>query len=794
MESINSFVNDLNGVLFSDYVVYALLIVGVLFTVWSFFGQYRAITHGVQVIRGKYDDHDDPGAINHFQALAAALSATVGLGNIAGVAVAVALGGPGAVLWMWLIGLLGMALKMTEVTQSMLYRNTDDPENPHGGPMFVVQKGLSGNGALRLPAAVLFCLVSFGLGYVGYGVTESIVAPIIGGAFGLVFLGLGLVSGRALGTFIGGVFVITLIISAITGGNMFQAWNVGDITKAYFNVPQVVTGLILATVVGLVIIGGIKRIGSVAGRVVPVMCIIYVVAALYVLVMNAGEIPDMLLLIVKSGLPDFLGGESANPMGAFLGGTFVYTAMWGVKRALFSSEAGQGSAPIAHSAAKTDEPVREGVVAGIGPLIDTLVVCTLTALVILSSGAFNRESEATFKDVSPEVVFVSEPAGEISVPVYLPEDGFFIADPVTLPNRAPKASEVEANENDGKDLPDWSSGDSVFAYATAQPGDQRLVVSGEVEKIDGTLQLVFEDTQETTQDATYTSIRLDEQLYHGAKPAWKLSVTNLPRMTADAREIRMSEEDDAGWRKDETVFMVVEGDVDPNTGRDLRKLSGKVKKVVAEEGDQDTVTWTVEWNALESETKPSFRPLLDEDGNEVTDAEGNTLPDLGLFADYAGATLTAYAFDRVTPGLGKILVTIAVWLFAVSTMISWSYYGEQGIYYLFNRLGDAGTKSVVLVYKLVYCALILITCVLAMPIIEQADGPAKAIIGTDAELDMWTTLGPGVMLVANIPIMLIFGAQAMRAYRDYFKRMRRGDDPGHPAPPIVDVAEGKDVE
>ena len=143
MDAINNFVGTLNGILFSDYTVYALLFTGLLFTGWSVFGQYRALTHGVAVVRGKYDDKNDPGAINHFQALSAALSATVGLGNIAGVAVAVALGGPGAVLWMWVIGVLGMALKMTEVTQSMLYRNTHDPDNPHGGPMFVVKKGFA---------------------------------------------------------------------------------------------------------------------------------------------------------------------------------------------------------------------------------------------------------------------------------------------------------------------------------------------------------------------------------------------------------------------------------------------------------------------------------------------------------------------------------------------------------------------------------------------------------------------------------------------------------------------------
>ena len=253
MTGLNDFIGAVNGILFSNYTVYALLATGVLFTIWTGIGQFRALTHGVAVVRGKYDDKNDPGAINHFQALSAALSATVGLGNIGGVAVAIAIGGPGAVFWMWVIGFLGMSIKMTEVTQSMLYRNTDDPDNPHGGPMFVVKKGLA----------------EWGLG--------------------------------PLGTLIGGVFVVTLIISAITGGNMFQAWNVADVTNTYFQVPQVVTGIILAILVGLVIIGGIKRIGAVAGRVVPFMCIVYCLAALYVLAVNFGEIPEMLALIVKSG-------------------------------------------------------------------------------------------------------------------------------------------------------------------------------------------------------------------------------------------------------------------------------------------------------------------------------------------------------------------------------------------------------------------------------------------------------------------------------------------------------------
>src|SRR5690606_26421944 len=185
----NEVLGRINGVIWHDAVLYVVLAVGIVFTIWSKFCQYHAVTHGVAVTLGKYDDKNDPGAINHFQALSAALSATVGLGNIAGVALAISLGGPGAVFWMWMVGLAGMALKTTEVTLAMLYRNTDDPDNPHGGAMWVASKG-----------------------------------------FARVGLG-------PLGKLIGGVFCATLLVSTVTGGNMFQAWNVGVITETYFRVP-----------------------------------------------------------------------------------------------------------------------------------------------------------------------------------------------------------------------------------------------------------------------------------------------------------------------------------------------------------------------------------------------------------------------------------------------------------------------------------------------------------------------------------------------------------------------------
>ncbi len=354
-EQLNAVLGTINGVLWHNYVLYILLGTGILFTIWSGFSQYRALTHGTAVLRGKYNDPNDPGAVNQFQALSMALSATVGLGNIGGVALAIGLGGPGAVFWMWVVGFVGMAIKTTEVTLSMLYRNIDDPNNPHGGPMWVVSKGL---------AAI-----------------KPQLAP--------------------LGKFIGGVFCITLLISAVTGGNMFQAWNVGNITEEYFGIPSIASGIVLATVVGMTIIGGVKRIGQVASKLVPAMCFMYIAAGLYVIGTNLAIVPETLKLIVYAAFNPI---EAQN---AFLGGTAGYAFMWGMKRAFFSNEAGQGSAPIAMSAAKTDEPVRIGILAGLEPFIDTIVVCTVTALVILTSGVWQRDAEALYIS-SPAVIEAGE--------------------------------------------------------------------------------------------------------------------------------------------------------------------------------------------------------------------------------------------------------------------------------------------------------------------------------------------------------------------------------------------------
>ncbi len=692
MQKLEDFVNTLNGFLFHEYVVYALLATGVLFTFWSVFGQYRAMTHGVGVIRGKYDEKGDPGAINHFQALSAALSATVGLGNIGGVAVAVALGGPGAVFWMWIIGVVGMALKMTEVTQSMLYRNTDDPENPHGGPMFVVAKGLAE------------------------------MSPAL----------------KPLGILIGGVFCITLLISAITGGNMFQAWNVAEVTHQYFpEVPKQGIGIVLAVLVGLVIIGGIKRIGAVAGRIVPFMCAMYLIAGILVLIMKIDVIPEMVVLIVKQGL----GLESASASQAFLGGTFGFAMMWGIKRALFSSEAGQGSAPIAHAAAKTNEPVREGVVAGIEPFIDTVVVCTITALVILCSGAFDRGHESDLGGVgAPQMVNAERIWLDLNDDGTQGDDESLDVVVLTDVGEEIEVLVLGIDEGDADPIRTIAAADLDVGKASEFRGEE--------------LARIREANAGLDADATPFSLAPLES--PGAPGRVVLVDKWAPDEPMLGGKNKASRDINGEWKPNNGVFILVEGDYSSDQDNNMARLFGSVRRDIEGEADGPLV---VSWLAHTSETGQA--PTFHDEG------------EIHVFGNYVGASLTAHAFDRVVPGLGMWLVVIAAWLFALSTMISWSYYGEQGVVFL------AGTKPV-LVYKLIYCLLIVVSTL--------------GFIKTDAQLDMWTTLGLGCMLVANIPIMLIFGPKAMRAYHSYMGKLKRGEFHPHAPSSITDVVEGKDVE
>ncbi len=317
------------------FVVAWLLFGAIYLTLRMLFINVRGFRHAVNVTRGKYDEIDDPGEVTSFQALTSALSATVGLGNIAGVAIAVGQGGPGAIFWMVLIGLLGMSSKFTECTLGQMYRRTDDKGQVSGGPMRYLSEGLE----------------DIGLAWLGTPLAVCFAVLCIGGSLG--------------------------------GGCSFQVSQSMDVVKAqvpWLEGREWVYGASLVVLVGIVIIGGIKRIASTAEKIVPLMCAIYVITALAILGMNASAVPAAFQLIFQ---------EAMTPSAAF--GGFLGVMVVGIKRAVFSNEAGIGSAAIAHSAAKTPYAVREGIVALLEPFIDTVVICTMTGLVIVITGAYDVE-------------------------------------------------------------------------------------------------------------------------------------------------------------------------------------------------------------------------------------------------------------------------------------------------------------------------------------------------------------------------------------------------------------------
>ena len=312
-------------------IVVVWLVFGALFfTLKMNFINIRGFKHAIELVRGKYDGPEDQGEVSHFQALATALSATVGLGNIAGVAVAITLGGPGATFWMIVAGLLGMSSKFVECTLGVKYRVVNDEGEVSGGPMYYLQNGLAKYGLINLGKvlAVIFALLC------------------IGGSFG--------------------------------GGNMFQANQAyaqlsGQFPMLQGNGPMF--GFILAILVGTVIIGGIKSIARVTEKIVPFMAGLYVLAASIIIIVHFGQIGTAFAMIIEGAFA---------PSAAF--GGFIGVLIQGFRRAAFSNEAGVGSASIAHSAAKTNQPVSEGIVSLLEPLVDTVIICTMTALVIIITG------------------------------------------------------------------------------------------------------------------------------------------------------------------------------------------------------------------------------------------------------------------------------------------------------------------------------------------------------------------------------------------------------------------------
>ncbi|MBA6156171.1 alanine:cation symporter family protein [Tenacibaculum sp. S7007] len=327
--SIQNIVSEFSSWIWGMPLLILLIGGGLYLFIYSGLVPFRYMGHAIAVLRGKYDKHDSPGDLSHYEALSSAIAATVGMGNISGVAIAIAMGGPGAIFWMWVSAFVGMATKFFTCSLAIMYRGKDEEGNVKGGPMYVITEGL---GKKWKPLAIFFS-----------------TAGLIG----------------TLPAFQANQLTQTIIdVFSVNESNEFTA--------------KFLIGIVIAFIVSMVIFGGIQRIGKVAGKLVPIMVVVYLLTVLIILLIKIEEVPSIISLIFT----DAFTGKSV------LGGALGALIITGVKRAAFSNEAGLGTAPMMHGTAKTNEPIREGLVAMLGPAIDTLLVCTLTALAILVSGVW----------------------------------------------------------------------------------------------------------------------------------------------------------------------------------------------------------------------------------------------------------------------------------------------------------------------------------------------------------------------------------------------------------------------
>lgn len=526
--SISSFISTY--IIPTWLLVGALLLTGLFLTIRLGLIQFRRLKHGIDVTRGKYDDPDEPGDVSHFQALTTALSATVGVGNIAGVALAIHWGGPGALFWMWMTAFFGMAVKYSEVTLALKYRTIEreDPDakawdgTVSGGPMYYIERGLGPKWK--------FLAIFFACG---------------------------------------------LMLTSFLTGNAVQANTVSDLFQSNFGVSPYITGAVTSLLVGVIILGGIKRIGKVTSILAPAMAVVYIGGALVILAMNVTEI-----------LPAFgtIFTEAFNPTAGVAGtgaGVLLMTLMYGVQRGLFSNEAGQGSAPIAHAAAKTDEPVSEGVVALLEPFIDTLIICTITGLVIITTGVWNEKFPTEMALSSGDITYISETEA---------------------------AAPAEIRIVDG--YPSYGEGDSQFAWHEVA----------------------------------------------------------VPRFFTDLEQTK------------------------PFTG------------VI------DTAAAAAKGN----------------DGTSYEILYGNAVEN--------GAPLTSQAFTKMLGGIGSYIVLLCVGLFAVSTAISWSYYGDRCANYLFG-------KKAILPFKVVFLVFHYIGAVTSLSVIWGFGDVALSLVTIPNLIALWLLSG-----------------------------------------------------
>ena len=574
------FVGDL------PWLAVALLAVGLFLTLRMAFIQFRKLGHAVRVVKGDFDDPEHAGDISHFQALTTALSATVGIGNIAGVALAIHWGGPGAIFWMWVTAAFGMCTKYVEVSLAMKYRDFDEAGNSSGGPQKYILKGL---GARWKPLAVFFALCA--------------------------------------------------ICSSLGAGNMNQINTLAQAANNEWGLPFTVTGAVCAVLVGIVILGGIQRIGKVTGILAPVMACLYTAGALVVLAINGSEIPGAFGTIFENAF---------NPTAGIAGtasGAWTLTLLWGVKRGLFSNEAGQGSAPIAHAAAKTDKPLREGLVALLEPFIDTIVICTMTALVIITSGLWDDHVDSEHELAHKDMTVMTWVGGD------------------TAPTL------------------------SAFGKAMGRHGDPKTI---EEAGFDGPV-----DGDREADGKTVVENKAHDEVLH----------------ITDGRPSHLIHHD--GTRSG-VVLMKSNGPVAFDEDHHL----------ITRDGEPFTGTVMVNGGSIDVDSA---------DGIEIS---------AGMLK--LGQELTTEAFGKALGFPGRVIVTLTVLLFALSTAISWSYYGDRCTEFLFGIKG-------VIVYKFAFLGFVFLGAIL----------PLQTV---------WTfgDVALGMMTVPNLIAIVFLSGQVRRMQNEYF--------------------------
>jgi AGCS family alanine or glycine:cation symporter len=607
-------------------VVLLCIFCGLFFTLRFWFIQFRGFSHAIQLLRGWYDNPNEPGKITHFQALMAALSGTIGLGNIAGVAIAISIGGPGTIFWMWLVGILGMATKFVECTLGTKYREINPiTGDVYGGPMHYIKKKLP---KFLHPLAVLFS-----------------ISTVFGG-FG--------------------------------AGGMFQANQAASALRTYFNIPTIITGLVLAAAIALVIIGGIQRIGKVAAKIVPTMCIIYICGAILICLLNITEIPRILSLIFN----DAFSGS------AVAGGSVGTVILWGVRRAVFSNEAGLGSAAIAHAAVKTNEPIREGLVASVGPFIDTIIVCTATAIVIILGGQFGH---GAYTPTSNHIDFEG-------------------------PQRQTSAS--------------WR--------VQERPDDQgkRLIYSTNPNQIESYQSNFFDvvSNSHTWYKTPFQRVNGDGIHFKTKRGRGNYAIRILDMNGNKVTALKL--------HGDEKWFFS-----SSRSSNKLHIIHFSINSTVSNNEwqthiikfEKDTKDWILERPHLH---KMSLELIVDKNSSAIE------LDDIYMGQPKNGIELTISSFDQFLNGFGSLFISLAVVLFAFSTMITWAFYSETAVQFLFG-------KRAILPFKILFVAVIVLGSAITLQ---------SALNFSDLMI--------GLMVIPNVIALLFLVEDVFSDSKKYFKKLK----------------------